>query len=225
LTIDLGRTKYEPVWGLQKKLVVLRAQSRIPDCLILTEHEPVITMGRATNKANLLEEAENLASRGIDLYEIERGGDITFHGPGQTVLYPIVDLRNRGRDVRRFLRGLERFVVEALRQIGLNADVRDGLTGIWVGDYKLGAIGVAVSRWITYHGVALNVGTDLEYFRLINPCGIVDYPVGTVSLMLGEDVAMDYVNDLLVKSFAETFGLEASPINDIDRFLSGLQEP
>jgi lipoate-protein ligase B len=206
--IDLGRTRYQYAWDFQKRLVQERAQGAIPDTLVITEHEPVLTMGRGTDRQNLLVSEEVLRSSGVDLHAIERGGDITFHGPGQTVLYPIIDLRERGRDVRRYLRDLEQFVIAALADLGLEASVKDGLTGIWVDDHKIGAIGVAVSKWITYHGVAINLNTDLDYFKLINPCGITEYPVGSVSQLIKRELKPAHFNDLLVQHFCEYFDYE-----------------
>jgi lipoate-protein ligase B len=219
LRIDLGLTEYRQVWEIQKKLVRRRIQSQIPDCLLITEHQPVITMGRGTDPRNLLVSPDVLSDKGIDLCEIERGGDITFHGPGQAVLYPIIDLQHREKDVHKYLRDLERFTVEALGALGLAATVKDGLTGIWVEDYKVGAIGVAVSRWVTYHGIALNVDTDLEYFTLINPCGITDYPVGTISQFLDKKITLGYVNDLLSQHFARVFEYDVEQIDDIEEVL------
>lgn len=219
LRIDLGLTKYKDAWGIQKKLVRLRAEDRIPDCIITTEHEPVITLGRGSSRENLLVSSGTLEEREIDFFEIERGGDITFHGPGQAVLYPIIDLNNRSRDVHQYLRDLEHFVIAALEDIGLEAQTRDGMTGIWVGDFKIGAIGVAVSRWITFHGLALNVTTDLEYYRLINPCGITDYPVGSISGLLEEEIEINEVFELLVEKFAELFHYEIVQIVDLAELL------
>jgi lipoic acid synthetase/lipoyl(octanoyl) transferase len=223
--INLGRTKYNDAWEFQKKLVNRRFEGRIPDCLIFTEHEPVITMGRGTVKDNLLATPDTLVEKGIDLFEVERGGDITFHGPGQTVVYPIIDLQSRGCDVHQYLRDLEKFIVETLRRIGLEAGTKEGLTGIWVGDYKIGAIGVAVSRWITYHGLALNVSTDLDYFSLINPCGITDYPVGTISDLLDEDIEMADLNNLLAENFADMFGYEMEVFEDLELLLGEKPHP
>jgi lipoate-protein ligase B len=222
LVLDLGRTRYQAAWDLQKQLVLYRADKTMPDCLVLTEHEPVITMGRGTDRQNLLMSPEDLAARGIDLHEIERGGDVTFHGPGQAVLYPIIDLRESGRDVRRYLRDLEQLVIETLADLGLTATIKDGLTGIWVDNHKVGAIGVAVSHWITYHGVAINVNTDLDYFKLINPCGITQYPVGSVSQLVGREIKLAPFNDLLVGHFAEFFGYQPVRVADTNRFLTGL---
>lgn len=215
--IDLGRTRYASAWALQKELVQKRADSTVPDCLLLTEHEPVITMGRGTDRRNLLVSEKVLTERGVDVHEVERGGDITFHGPGQTVMYPIIDLRERGRDVHRYLRDLEQIVIEALADVGLAASIKESLTGIWVDDHKVGAIGVAVSRWITYHGVAVNVSNDLDYFKLINPCGITQYPVGSVSQLVGREIKAAHFNDLLVHFFVEYFGYEPVKITDVHR--------
>jgi len=218
--IDLGKTKYDKTWEFQKRLVNLRAKGRIPDCLLLTEHYPVITMGRGTASENLLTTPEKLFKKGIDLFEVERGGDITFHGPGQAVLYPIIDLNNRGRDVHQYLRDLEQFVIECLGEIGLEAETKEGLTGIWVDDFKVGAIGVAASKWITYHGVAINVTTNLDYFSLINPCGITEYPVGSISGILGEEIDMEEFNNLLAEKFAEYFNYEIEILENAEEYLS-----
>lgn len=211
--LDLGKTRYGDAWDLQKQLVELRYSGKVGDCLLLTEHEPVITMGRATSMSNLLCTPDELAGRGVELYEIERGGDITFHGPGQLVAYPIVDLNSHGRDLHRYLRDLERVIISTLDDLGLAATTKRGLTGVWVDDHKLGAIGVAVKRWITYHGLALNISTNLDYFRLINPCGITRYPVGSVESLLGEKVDFDHVADLLSDNFAAIFNYEIEKIH------------
>lgn len=218
--IDLGRTEYRSAWELQKRLVDLRHESKIPDCLVLTEHEPVITMGRAYRGENLISPAEELRRKGVELFEIERGGDITFHGPGQLVAYPIIDLNNRGRDLHRYLRDLETVVISTLSGFGIEAGVKPGLTGVWVDDHKLAAIGVAVSRWITYHGLALNVNTDLEYFKLINPCGITRFPVGSMTSVTGRPMDFSSVVESLARSFAENFNYEVEEISDIDSILA-----
>jgi lipoate-protein ligase B len=218
--IDLGRTEYRSAWELQKRLVELRHESKIPDCLVLTEHEPVITMGRAYRGENLISSAEELKRKRVELFEIERGGDITFHGPGQLVAYPIIDLSNRGRDLHRYLRDLEMVVISTLNQFGIEAGIKPGMTGVWVNDHKLAAIGVAVSRWITYHGLALNVNTDLEYFKLINPCGITRFPVGSMSSVTGEAVDFARVAESLARNFSETFNYEVEKISDIDAILA-----
>jgi len=217
--IDLGRTDYRETWELQKRLVMLRRQSRVPDMLLFTEHEPVITMGRGTDRDNLLVTEAQLKHKGVNLYEIERGGDITFHGPGQTVIYPIVDLNNRGRDLHQYLRDLENLIILTLHDFGLDAGVKKGLTGVWVDESKVAAIGVAVSRWVTYHGAALNVATDLDYFRLINPCGITEYPVGSIKNLLRRNLSLEEVNDRLAENFASLFYYELERVKELESIL------
>jgi lipoate-protein ligase B len=213
--IDLGRTSFKDAWDIQKQVVALRYNSRIPDCLLLTEHEPVITMGRATSPQNLLCAPEELKRRGVELYSIERGGDVTFHGPGQLVAYPIIDLTARGKDLHQYLRDLERLIIATLADLGLAAELKRGLTGVWVADHKLAAIGVAVSRWVTYHGLALNVNTDLDYFKMINPCGITQYAVGSVAQMVGRAVEVSQAADVLADNFARLFYYEMETVEDI----------
>jgi len=217
---SLGRTRFKDAWNIQKRMVELRHQSKIPDCLLLTEHDPVITMGRATSPGNILCSSDELKARGIELFEIERGGDVTFHGPGQLVVYPIIDLTQRGRDLHLYLRDLEQLLIATLGELGLQAGTKKGLTGVWVDDHKLAAIGVAVSRWVTYHGLALNVNTDMDYFKLINPCGITQYPVGSVAKMLGHDYALGEVADLLADIFARTNNYEMEEVADISTILA-----
>ncbi len=220
IRINLGLIKYKQAWEIQKKLVKVRSKSQIPDCLIVCEHEPVITMGRGTDKKNLLVSKKILKERGVELYEIERGGDITFHGPGQTVLYPIIDLRQRNNDTHKYLRDLESTAISALGVAGLTAGIKEGMTGIWVNDFKIGAIGVAVSKWITYHGMALNVNVDLDYFKLINPCGITEYQVSTVCTLLKKQMAIDDMNDLLVEAFIRHFGYNNIKVKNIDQMIN-----
>ncbi|MCK5125828.1 MAG: lipoyl(octanoyl) transferase LipB [candidate division Zixibacteria bacterium] len=217
--VNLGQIKYQQAWEIQKKLVKLRYELKIPDCLIVCEHDPVITMGRGTDKNNLLVSKEALQEKGIDLCEVERGGDITFHGPGQIILYPIVDLKNREKDSHKYLRDLESVAIKALDKLGMKAEIKKGLTGIWVNDQKIGAIGVALSRWVTYHGMALNVNTDLDHYRLIIPCGITEYPVGSVSEILSKTINIDNIKELLVENFVRYFGYDEITVKEIDQIL------
>ncbi len=205
LQINLGRIKYNQAWDIQKELVALRYNNTIQDCLIVCEHDPVLTMGRGTDMDNLLVSEEILKQKGVDLFEIERGGDITFHGPGQVILYPIISLHERSKDAHKYLRDLETAVIKALSEIGLEASIKKGLTGIWINDKKIGAIGVALSKWITYHGMALNVNTDLDFFKLINPCGITEYPVSSISELLSRTIDLETINNLLVDNFVKHF--------------------
>lgn len=214
LKIDLGRTKFEQAWVYQKQILQKIADGLIPDCLITTEHEPVLTMGRGTDKENLLVNREELSRRKVALFEIERGGDITFHGPGQAVVYPIIDLKQRNRDTHKYLRDLEQVAIRTLAEFGLKAGIKIGLTGVWVGDSKVGAIGVAISKWITYHGIAINITTDLDYFSLINPCGITEYPVGTVADLLGYNPGFEQFTNVMVRQFADYFGYKVETVSD-----------
>lgn len=219
VSVDLGRADYKTAWDLQKKLVELRREGEIPDVLLFTEHNPVITMGRAGSTGNLLYSPEELKKRNVELYEIERGGDVTFHGPGQLVIYPILDLNGHGRDLHRYLRNLEKTIIMVLKEYGIDAVPKEGLTGVWANDHKLAAIGVAVSRWITYHGAALNVNTDLDYFKLITPCGITEYPVGSMKSALGDEVVINDVKNRIEKSFGDIFDYVIEPVDSLDSIM------
>jgi lipoate-protein ligase B len=178
----------------------------IPDTLLLLEHPPVITLGRAGSADHLLRTEAQLAAGGVELVASDRGGDITFHGPGQVVGYAIVDLAPRGRDLHRYLRDLESVVIRALEEFGIRAGRAEGLTGVWVAEAKVAAIGIRVSRWIAHHGFALNVRTDLSYFDLIVPCGIRGRTVTSMEALLGGPVDREEVEDALARAFAVVFG-------------------
>ena len=207
----LGRMGYDDAWDLQRELVAARQAGVAPDTLLLLEHPPVITLGRAGHPAHLLGSEAELARRGVSFVETDRGGDITFHGPGQIVGYAIVDLGPRGRDLHRYLRDLESVLIHALAEFGIVAGRVDGLTGVWVGDAKVAAIGIRVSRWITHHGFALNVDTDLSYFDLIVPCGIAGKRVTSMEALLGRAVDRAAVEDALVRAFERVFGAATGP--------------
>ena len=202
----LGRVGYDAAWALQRELVAARQVGAAPDTLLLLEHPPVITLGRAGEAAHLLGSRAELERRGVGFVESDRGGDITFHGPGQIVGYAIVDLDARGRDLHRYLRDLESVPIRALAEFGIRAERVDGLTGVWVGDAKVAAIGIRVSRWVTHHGFALNVDTDLSFFDLIVPCGIADHRVTSMEALLGHAVDRGVVEDALDRAFASVFG-------------------
>jgi lipoate-protein ligase B len=201
----LGRVGYRAAWALQRQLVAARSADEIPDTLLLLEHPPVITLGRAGSTDHLLGSEAELAGRGVELVASDRGGDITFHGPGQIVGYAIVDLAARGRDLHRYLRDLETVLIRALAEFGIRAGRSPGLTGVWVGDAKVAAIGIRVSRWITHHGFALNVQTDLSYFDLIVPCGIADRRVTSMEALLGGPVDRAAVEAALGRAFRDVF--------------------
>jgi lipoyl(octanoyl) transferase len=204
----LGLVEYQSALDLQADLVGQRKQGLIPDQLLLLEHPPVITLGARNHnsRANVRETPEALALKGVALFETGRGGDVTYHGPGQLVGYPILELPVDRRDVHRYVRDLEEVLIQAVSDFGIGAARIPGLTGIWVGDRKLAAIGVRISRWVTSHGFALNVSTDLSHFELIVPCGIADKGVTSMERLLGRLVPMDEVAGAVVLRFERVFG-------------------
>ena len=204
----LGRVPYARGLELQAELVAERQAGRIPDQLLLLEHDPVFTLGRNARQENVLFPAEALRERGFDVFETGRGGDVTYHGPGQIVGYPILELPPERRDVHRYVRDLEEVMIRACADYGLAAKRVDGLTGAWLGDEKVGAIGVRIARWVTSHGFALNVGTDLAPFDLIVPCGIRGRGVTSIERALGRSVPLEAVMDRLTLHFSGLFGLE-----------------
>jgi lipoate-protein ligase B len=218
---DLGRVPYRAALSFQHRAVETRAKGESPDVLYTMEHEPVLTLGRSTEPGTLRASAADLARRGIEVIPVERGGDVTYHGPGQIVGYPIVDLEGLpgGRDLHRYLRDLEEALIRALATYGLSAGRRPPYTGVWVGDRKVAAIGVAVRRWVTFHGFALNVDPDLTHFDLIHPCGIRNLGVASMTSLLGAAPPRDQVLDRLASAFADVWdrpvltasSLEASP--------------
>ena len=205
--IELGLTPYQHALGLQRRLAALRAQRRLGDLLLLLHHPPVITLGRGGRRAHLLVEDSCLAALGIEFFESERGGDITYHGPGQLVGYPILDLAGYGRDLHRYLRRLEEILIETLAAFGIDAGRRAGWTGVWVEDKKIASIGIHVTRLVTRHGFALNVDMELSPFGLIVPCGIRGVGATSMALELSRPVAMDEVVPVLVKRFQAGFGV------------------
>jgi lipoyl(octanoyl) transferase len=203
----LGLVPYGEALALQASLVEERRHGRIPDQLLLLEHPPVITLGVKTHnrRDHVLATPEALADAGVALFETGRGGDVTYHGPGQLVGYPILDLNPDRRDVHRYVRDLEEVLIRAAATLGVDAGRVEGLTGVWVGRDKLAAIGVRISRWITSHGFAFNVATDLSHFGLIVPCGIADKGVTSLETLLGSPVPMAAVEEAVVSSFCQVF--------------------
>ena len=204
----LGRVPYAEGLELQQRLVVDRQAGRIPDQLLLLEHDPVFTLGRNARPANLLFSEDALRERGFEVHETGRGGDVTYHGPGQVVGYPILDLGPDRRDVHRYVRDLEEVMIRTCADFGVAAGRVAGLTGTWAGTDKIGAIGVRISRWVTSHGFALNVSNDLAAFDLIVPCGIRDRGVTSLERLRGRPVPLDDVMDSLARQFAAVFELE-----------------
>ncbi len=206
---ELGLVGYEDGVALQEELRLAVTAGTIPDQLLLLEHPPVVTLGRNAGGENVVASPADLRARGIELHESGRGGDVTFHGPGQLVGYPILDLNPDRRDVHRYVRDLEDVLIRTLDDFGVAAGRIPGLTGVWIGDLKIAAIGVRISRWVTSHGFAFNIANDLDYFRVIVPCGISDRGVTSLSRVLGREVSLDEVKLPLVRRFAEVFARTA----------------
>lgn len=209
----LGRLGYADGVERQKALVEARRAGGIPDTLLFVEHPPVITLGVRTRGAttNVRADAAALSAHGVEVHETGRGGDVTFHGPGQLVGYPILDLKPDRQDVHRYVRDLEEVLIRTAGDFGIEAGRVKGYSGAWVGDRKLAAIGVRISRWITSHGFALNVTTDLAGFDLIVPCGIADRGVTSLSALLGRDVPMAEAEASVLKHFAAVFERDVIP--------------
>ncbi|MFW6051554.1 MAG: lipoyl(octanoyl) transferase LipB [Myxococcota bacterium] len=199
----LGRVPYGPTHALQERLQHARAEQRIPDLLLLLEHDPVITLGRRAQPEHVLLPRETLAARGVEIHETGRGGDVTYHGPGQLVGYPIFDLSPDRRDVRRYVWSLEEAMIRTCQDHGVEAARIPGLNGAWVDGDKIGAVGVRISRWVTMHGFALNVDTELSHFDLIVPCGIRDHGVTALSKQTGTPLRLDDVGDHAAQHLAE----------------------
>ncbi len=206
---DLGRLDYAKAFDLQRDMVERHKVGSIPDVLLLVEHPHVITLGRNGKPENLLAGEEHLRSAGVDFHPTDRGGDITYHGPGQLVGYPILDLKQWKRDVGAYLRAIEESLIGALGEFGIMAGRMEGMTGVWVeapsGPAKIAAIGVHISRWVTSHGFALNVTTDLSYFQYIIPCGLAGRPVTSMERLLGRAPASEQVIAAVVEHFGRIF--------------------
>jgi lipoyl(octanoyl) transferase len=205
----LGRVPYAEALELQARLVAERQQDLVPDTLLLLEHDPVFTLGRNARAEHVLFPADALRARGFAVFETGRGGDVTYHGPGQVVGYPILHLEPGRQDVHRYVRDLEEVMIRACADHGVAAGRIAGRTGVWVGGEKVGAIGVRIARWVTSHGFALNVANDLEPFGLIVPCGIRDGGVTSLERLLGRPVPPEAVMDRLAAHVAAVFGRAA----------------
>jgi lipoyl(octanoyl) transferase len=206
LVLDLGLRDYAEALSFQRDLAAARLAGRVGhDVLVLVEHPPVITLGRSSKAAHLLASPEALAARGVALYEVERGGDVTFHGPGQLVGYPVIDLTGHKQDLHWYLRQMEEVLIQAVGTLGLQAERNPGKTGVWTGGRKLASIGVHARQWVTWHGFALNVTTDLHYFDLMVPCGIADVEMTSVAAEL-PDAAPDALTATTRTAVIDAFG-------------------
>lgn len=202
----LGSVPYGRAHELQKELVEKRKADQIPDTFLLLQHPHVITLGRSADRTNILADETTRARFDVELHETGRGGDVTYHGPGQLVGYPILKLEAGRQDIRRYVRDIQEVLVRTARDFGVEAEPRGGdFVGVWVGEEKLAAIGIRISRWVTMHGFALNVTTDLNYFQLIVPCGIRNHGVTSLSKLLGFPLQMNAVAESVVKHFGEVF--------------------
>jgi lipoate-protein ligase B len=200
--INLGRTSYDDALGVQRQMHERRKAGLCSDTLILTEHEPVLTLGRNAGRGHILAGEDELRRLAIDVVPVERGGNVTYHGPGQLVAYPIVDLGGFGRDIRRYVGALEASAIRLLRRYGVEGVRRLGTPGVWAGDAKIASVGVFVSRWVTLHGIAINIDPDLSHFDLIEPCGLIGVRMTSLGRELGRAVPLVeaeamYVNDLI----------------------------
>lgn len=206
LGLDLGFCDYEESLKIQDRIVEQRKNNSLPDCLLFVNYPPIITLGRGAKKEHLLAGPGELSKRGVQVYPSGRGGDITYHGPGQLVVYPVVDLKEWYRDIHRYLRTLERCLVGLLLDFGIVSEMLPDATGVWVEGRKIAAIGVRTSRWVTSHGLALNVNTDLRNFDLIVPCGLVGRGVTSMAAQLGCSLELSRVRSCFIAHFARAFG-------------------
>lgn len=202
---DLGMIDYKEAWDLQKNIFDLRLRNEINDTLFLLEHPHTYTLGKVAEKENLISSEVQLKELGVSVYEIDRGGDITYHGPGQIVGYPIIKLSDWKEDTHLYLRGLEEVIIQTCAEYGLITGRNSKHTGVWIGERKIAAIGIKISRWITMHGFAFNVNTDLNYFGGIIPCGIKDKDVTSLQRELGREIKIDEVKSKLIENFQKFF--------------------
>ena len=201
--LDLGMQAYKKSWNFQKSLLKKRSNNEINDTLIFVEHEPVYTLGKNANENHIL---QNYPEE-IKTFHIERGGDVTYHGPGQLVGYPILDLREYKKSISWYMRTLEQIIIDTLSEFNIQADRKNGLTGVWYKNEKIAALGVRVSKWITMHGFSLNINPDLNYYKSFIPCGIFEYGVTSMSKILSEEVDKELVKSALKIKFLDQFNI------------------
>lgn len=208
--VRLGRMGYEECLELQREVARQRITGAIPqDVLLLVEHPPVVTLGRSSKQKNLMSSPEFLRSRGVELFEVERGGDVTFHGPGQLVGYPVFDLKRHKQDLHWYLRSVEEAIIRIIGEYGIPGERSTGYTGVWTRGRKIASIGVHARDWVTWHGFALNVTTDLSYFDLIVPCGIVGVEMTSIQKEVGSSPDLEVVGSLAARHFGAVFALPA----------------
>jgi lipoate-protein ligase B len=203
---DLGQRPYQEVWDYQKEIQAKRIAGEIEDTFLMVEHEPVYTLGKNANENHLLQSRD----QSVDVFNIERGGDITFHGPGQFVGYPILDLSNYKKSVSWYMRTLEQIIIDTVSEFGIEAKRIEGLTGVWVGDEKIAALGVRIRRWVTMHGFSINVNTDLTFYDGIIPCGIFDHGITSMKQLLCRPQNIEKVKKVVRSKFGYYFVLGES---------------
>ena len=212
--LNLETVPYEEAFALQKRLVAMRSEGIIRDTLILLEHPPVFTVTRKATLKNILVSPDELQDKGISVCETNRGGDITYHGPGQIVGYPIMNLKDHGKDLHKYIRNIEEILISLLMDYGIAANRDKANPGVWIRDEKIAAIGIAVkSSWTTMHGFAFNVSPDLNHYSLIVPCGITNKGVTSLSKLLGTSIPMNEVREKLIHHYAEVFNLRTRKIS------------
>jgi lipoate-protein ligase B len=220
-TRRLGCTEYSEAYKLQTELVQSRLEGTIPDTLLLLEHEAVITVGKSGRPENILAPRSVLEKEGIPLFFVDRGGDVTYHGPGQVVAYPIMDLKNRNRDLHQYVFDLEEVVIETLNDFSIKGQRDENHPWVWVNNGEIAAIGLSVKNWISMHGVSINVNPDLQHFALINPCGFSDRKATSMVKVVNEQIAPDEVVSCFVRHFSEVFGVEEEKdVNKLSRALA-----
>ncbi|MCJ7783637.1 MAG: lipoyl(octanoyl) transferase LipB [Desulfobacterales bacterium] len=205
VVLELGLIEYQEAYNLQRTLHQQRVEGKISVVLLLLEHPPAITIGKSGTLDNVLVSRERLAQEGMSLFFIDRGGDVTYHGPGQLVCYPILDLRGRGKDIHSYVHNLEEVILRTLRDFSIDGDRDEGHPGVWVNEEEIAAIGLSLRRWVSMHGFALNVNIDLEHFSLINPCGFSDRRATSMSKVLGSHVPMEEATLSLISHFWDVF--------------------
>lgn len=206
--INLDLIEYRRAWDFQREIVAAKLKSDLPDILILLEHNPVITLGRRGNRQHIRASPEALIAEGINIYHVERGGEVTYHGPGQIVGYPILNLRNWRRDVSWYVFNLEEILVRTLMDFGIKGTRNRLNRGVWVRNSKIGSIGVAITRWVTYHGFSLNVSPNMNHYSLITPCGLEGIEVTSLKELLGREPDHHRVKDSISRHFQQVFDLE-----------------
>ncbi len=207
--VDLGHKDYKEVWDLQKSIHQKRVEGKIVDTVLLVEHNPVITMGKSGKEQNLLIPFKLLKQKGIAYYQIERGGDVTYHGPGQLVGYPILNIKDGLVGIRPYIEKLEEVIIATLAEFNIKGEKKEKMIGVWTEGGKICSIGVAVKKWVSFHGFALNVNTDMTYFDLIVPCGIKSVKMTSIEELLGSEVPMGEIKKSIIRNLSVVFNKNA----------------